>query len=344
MTRDEFREAVFARDGHKCVWCGYDPRVMGVAGRAHLDAHHIMERRLFPDGGYHPDNGATLCARASYDSCHMSAERTDISPDDLRRRIGITKPYLPPHLYADDTYDKWGNIILPNGMRLKGELFDDESVQKVLPLHLFTDRVKYPRTYHLPWSPGLTDDDRVMPDTSQLENSQIVVTLKMDGEQTTIYSDGFSHARSIDSGSHPSRDWVKALAGQVGPQLPTGWRICGENLWAKHSILYHGLPSYFLVFSIWNGLTCLSWYETEEWAHLLDLHTVQRLQGESFNTLPSLGPAVASQGQEGYVVRVADSFHYRDFRTKVGKYVRAQHVHTHGHWMREQIVRNEIAK
>lgn len=48
LTRDEFREGVFERDGHKCVVCGDDAR----------DAHHIMERRLFADGGYYMENGA----------------------------------------------------------------------------------------------------------------------------------------------------------------------------------------------------------------------------------------------------------------------------------------------
>jgi hypothetical protein len=333
LTRDQFREAVFARDGHSCVVCNQPGQ----------DAHHIMERRLFPDGGYYLANGATLCG-----DCHYRAESTELTPLRIRWDAGIDTAILPPHLYSDEEYDKWGNPYLPNGMRLRGELFDDESVQKVIApfMHEFTDRVKYPRTYHLPWSPGLTSDDRKMTDLSQLEGHDVIVTVKMDGEQTTIYSDGSCHARSIDSGSHPSRDWVKALAGRVGPQLPTGWRICGENLWAKHSIHYTDLPDYFLMFSIWNGLTCLGWDETEEWAQLLGLHTVQRLYSGQFRDDISewTQPLRKGEEQEGYVVRRADSFHYREFRYKVGKYVRAQHVHTHGHWMREQIIRNEVSK
>jgi len=346
LTRDQFREAVFARDGHKCVICGYDPRGMGAAGRAGLDAHHIMERRLWPDGGYYLDNGATLCSRQdAYPSCHLHAEQTAISPYELCQRIGVTRLLLPPHLYTDAEYDKWGNVVLPNGQRLKGELFDDESVQKVLPLSVFTDRVKYPRTYHLPWSPGLTSDDRKMSDLSQLEGHEVVITLKMDGEQTTIYPDGYCHARSLDSGDHESRHWVKRLASEVGPQIPPNWRICGENLFAKHSILYNDLPSYFLMFSIWDGLTCLSWAETEEWAKLLGLHTVQTLAYGQYVAEPwPHWQNWETQGNEGYVVRRADSFHYREFRQKVGKYVRASHVHTHGHWMREQITKNGLAE
>jgi len=332
MTREEFRLAVFARDCNTCVICG----------RPGQDAHHIMERRLFTDGGYDIDNGVTVCGQ-----CHLDAERTFITPDEIRALAHIKTVVLPPHLYSDETYDKWGNPYLPNGQRLKGELFDDESVLKALSqvLTQFTDRIKYPRTYHLQWSPGLTSDDRMLSDLSELEGHEVVVTLKMDGEQTTIYPDGSCHARSIDSGSHPSRDWVKALAGRIGPQLPQGWRICGENLWAKHSIHYTDLKSYFLMFSIWDGLKCLSWEETEEWAKLLDLHTVQLLSHEKFDPKPWQGFLLGqhlSGEHEGYVVRRAESFHYRDFRKKVGKYVRAQHVHTHGHWMKEQVVKNEV--
>ena len=36
---------------------------------------------------------------------------------------------------------------------------------------------------------------------------------------------------------------------------------------------------------------------------------------------------------EGYVVRVADSFSYKDFKQSVVKYVRANHVTTTKHWM-----------
>ena len=38
LTRDQFRNGVFARDGNRCVLCG------NIA----QDAHHILERRLWP--------------------------------------------------------------------------------------------------------------------------------------------------------------------------------------------------------------------------------------------------------------------------------------------------------
>ncbi len=167
LSRDDFRSLVFDRDGGRCVICS-EPGA---------DAHHIIERRLFPDGGYYLDNGATLCA-----ACHIRAEMTVLSCAEIREAAGITQIVLPPHLYNDAVYDKWGNILLPNGTRLRGELFYDGSVQKILGeggvLGLFTERVRYPRTYHLPWSPGLNDDDRALSDTSSFEGKRVVVTVK----------------------------------------------------------------------------------------------------------------------------------------------------------------------
>jgi hypothetical protein len=332
MTRDEFRTAVFVRDAYRCVMCND----MGQ------DAHHIIERRLFPDGGYYLDNGATLCGR-----CHLKAESTEISCSDIRYRAGIEDVILPPHLYPSEVYDKWGNPCLPNGTRLKGELFEDTSVQKVLipVLHLFTDRVKYPRTWHLPWSASVNPDDRVLSqDTiNTWQGTEVVITEKMDGECTTMYHDGI-HARSIDYEGHKSRDYVKAMHARIAHDIPVGWRVCGENLWAKHSIAYDKLPSYFMVFSVWDGLTCLSWDETEVYANLLGFPTVPVLgKGMWERNTPPFLPHLDMTKSEGYVIRPRDAFRLAQFRFKVGKYVRKDHVQTHGHWMRSAFTPNKLA-
>lgn len=333
MSRDRFREAVFARDGGRCVSCG----------EVAVDAHHILERRLWPDGGYHLDNGASVCA-----GCHLAAERTDLSCDRLRELAGIRRVLLPPHLYRDQAYDKWGNPIQPNGTRLRGELFDDPSVRKVLGgvLHLFVDAVKYPRTYHLPDSPGATDDDRVLSDLSSLLGREVVVTLKMDGENTTLYRDRL-HARSVSYESHPSRDRVRALHASLAHDIPEGWRVCGENLTAVHSIRYEDLPGHLLVFGVWDSRNvCLSWDETETWAALLGLPLVPLLWRGTFSDGTSAlvrGLLRERPGEhEGFVVRLAGEFHYSEFRRSVAKWVRRDHVRTHGHWMRSRLEFNGV--
>lgn len=327
LTRDDFRKAVFTRDNNKCVICK-------ASGQ---DAHHIIERRLWPDGGYYLDNGATVCG-----NCHLKAEQTIISCEELRQAANITHTILPPHLYKDQRYDKWGNPILTNGQRLRGELMNDSSVLRIIdPSVNFSNYVKYPRTYHLPWSPGISKDDRIISDLSELTEGNVVVTEKMDGENTTMYSDHI-HARSIDSGNHESRNRVKAIWSKIAYDIPKGWRICGENLYAKHSISYDSLEDYFLLFSIWNEQNiCLSWAETLEWAKLLNLTMVKTVFGPGkfdINYWQNLDPHLVLGVAEGYVVRRIESFHYGEFRYKVGKWVRKNHVQTHGGWTRNWTV------
>lgn len=108
-------------------------------------------------------------------------------------------------------------------------------------------RTKYPRTPHLPWSQGITPDDVKNTSVDCFMGKEVVVTEKMDGENTSLYRDGL-HARSIDSNNHPSRNWVKSFWATKMHDLPEGFRICGKNLYAQHSIPYTSLRSYFLLF------------------------------------------------------------------------------------------------
>jgi len=323
LTRDDFRNGVFKRDNNKCVVC-QNPAV---------DAHHIMERRLFPDFGYYLNNGASVC-----EECHIRCEKTIITVEYLRELIGIKKPILPPHLYEDQQYDKWGNIILPNGQRLKGELFYDENVQKILKdvLHTFTKYVKYPRTYHLPWSENMNDDDRMLDSLDGFKDKEVVVTIKKDGENSTLYND-YIHARSIDSKNHPSRNWLKNFWSSIAHEIPDGWRICGENLYAEHSIHYNDLNSYFMGFSIWNDKNiCLSWNDTLEWFQLLNICPVEEIYRGIFDQKLIKSLKIDPIKEEGYVVRIVESFSYGEFRHKVGKYVRKNHIQTVKHWMHGQ--------
>lgn len=337
LSRDDFREGVFARDGHRCVVCG-EPAV---------DAHHIVERKLWIDGGYYLDNGASVC-----EVHHLAAESTEISCDELRARCKIDRVHLPDHFCPEEIVDKWGNPILPSGQRLRGELFDDESTQKILApvLHLFTSRVKYPRTFHLPWSPGKSDDDRTTDDPdAAFGGRDVVITEKVDGECTTMYRD-YLHARSLDYASHPSRDRVRALHAQIAHEIPDGWRVCGENLYAVHSIAYDALPAHFLVFSIWDARNeCLAWDETVLWAKLLGLDVVPTLyrgpwDAAAVRALDDVSASKLGGDREGYVVRLADSFHYRAFRRSVAKYVRKAHVQTDDHWKAREVVPNRLSE
>lgn len=211
---------------------------------------------------------------------------------------------------------------------------------------LMTQYFKYPRTYHVEWSPGLQNDDKRQEDYSVLQNNPtgIVVSIKMDGENTNMYSDKI-HARSIDSKDHPSRHYVKGLWGGIKHLIPNGWRICGENMYAKHSIHYEDLESYFYVFSVWDDTnTCLDYGTTLEMCKELGLvHVPVIYEGkwdeQLLRELPNKPEMIR---HEGYVVRTYGSFHYDDFNKNVVKYVRKNHVQTDQHWMFGQVVPNKL--
>lgn len=86
LVRQVFRQKVFWRDDDKCKVCKADA----------VDAHHITDRTLMPNGGYVKENGISLCSE-----CHIKAEKFHITggaewiegmhPDDLYRLIGSSK-------------------------------------------------------------------------------------------------------------------------------------------------------------------------------------------------------------------------------------------------------------
>lgn len=322
LLRDDFRNGVFARDGHKCVFCSAPAK----------DAHHILERRLFTAphelGGYFLDNGASVC-----EIHHLACERTDIPTEDVREAAGIQRVVLPEHLYEDQVYDKWGNIVMPGGRRLRGELFFDGSVQKIIAGHLdsFTHHVKAPRTWHLPWSPGMNPDDRVLATMNAFQGQHCTMTRKMDGGNTSLYSDHI-HGRALDGRDHPQMHWVKSFWSGIAHDIPPEWRVVGENLFAQHSIRYDDLASYFLGFQVWNEQNeCLSVDESNEWFNLLGIAPVETLWEGYFDrsAIMKVQEQMNFQRDEGYVLRVSRRFAYSEYKTCVGKYVRSGHNHLH---------------
>jgi hypothetical protein len=122
LSRDEFRESVFARDAHRCVFCT-EPAV---------DAHHLIERKLFADGGYYLANGISVCS-----SHHMACERTDISVVEGGEAAGIVTIMVPAGFDPAVPVDKWGNVVHPDGSRTAGPMIGLENVQKVMGHHFF---------------------------------------------------------------------------------------------------------------------------------------------------------------------------------------------------------------
>ncbi len=83
LTRAKFRDAVFARDNHKCAIPQCDIT-------ENLDAHHITDRNEMPNGGYVKENGISLCFHHHVDAeeYHSTgAAKPGFYPDDLYKLI-----------------------------------------------------------------------------------------------------------------------------------------------------------------------------------------------------------------------------------------------------------------
>lgn len=223
-------------------------------------------------------------------------------------------------------------------------------------------KFKYGRTFHLPWTGHKTTDDKIW-DEDLLEKAfsgkEIIITEKMDGENTTVYDDGTFHARSIDGRWHPSRNRMVGIAKGLGAQLPRGYRLCGENLYAQHSIAYTKLPCYYMVFGIYDeNNMCLSWDDTEYFAKEIGATLVPRIWRGDWDHFyvnhPDMTRFIMSndwlseneyqiKGEiEGYVVRTTEGFHYDDLGSHCGKYVRFGHIQTDEHWMHQKIRPNGL--
>lgn len=344
LTRAEFRKRCLERDKNRCVICGRTDRP--------LDVHHIIERRLFEDGGYFVDNGATLCDDRT-DGCHTKAEQTLISPKTLRQACGITSPILPNDLYPDVRYTKWGDIEDDDGNRSPGPLFWDESVQRILAeanmLERYNHHVRYGRTWHLPISKHVTSDDRQLKNISHFAGREVVITIKLDGQNLSLYHDGL-HGRSLHGASHPSQSIARNI--QPSLMLDPDMRLIVENLQARHTLRYTGLAHHLYIISLWQRGTCLSWDETQLYSQVLDLPTVPLLwrdtladdEHQALNQLQEAFKEAKEQRHEGIVIRLSSEFSQADFPKSVAKAVSARfgqlRDQTHHDWKRQHLVPN----
>jgi hypothetical protein len=117
LSRDDFKKYVFARAGGKCVFCGAPA----------ADPHHILERKLFADGGFYTGNGAAVC-----NEHHWKCETTELTVETVRQAAGVRVPVLPAGFSPDTVYDKWGNVLRDDGMRTAGQLANDYGMRKGL--------------------------------------------------------------------------------------------------------------------------------------------------------------------------------------------------------------------
>ena len=202
---------------------------------------------------------------------------------------------------------------------------------------------KYPRTYHLPYSPGTTNDDKISDSVSSLIGIDIVITEKLDGSNSSITKDGVYARSHVDFSKNPWDKEVWNIFHLIKRDLDEDVFLFGENLEGVHSIEYTNLDSYFYIFGIRDNNIWIPWEKVEEYSYLLDIPTVPVLFKGVVNSEKELKQIVdklvsekseLGGEREGIVVRRADMFHNDDFAENVMKWVRKDHVTTDEHWSR----------
>ena len=210
--------------------------------------------------------------------------------------------------------------------------------------------MKYPRTYHVPFSPGATKDDKKLKDGwfEYYRGKEIVFTEKLDGENSCLCQKGV-FARS--HGAETRSPWSINLWGDNGLYwkvkglIDDDLLIFGENLYGEHSIHYEKLRDYFHVFACYNETTdkWWSWDDVKFVSKVLGVPHVPTLWrgiAESEDQIRELiiqtmnMPSAYGNTKEGVVIRLANEFDGEDFPNYVCKYVRENHVQTDEHWTR----------
>lgn len=355
QQRNQFRQTVFDRDNHTCIvpWCESDAE----------DAHHIVERSLWENGGYVPNNGASVC-----ETHHRAAEANSIPPQAFWRWADITTPPLPEGIETSHI-NKWGDEL------------------DAPPWKEHRQTIKYPSTRHLPWSHERDVDDTAHSEVEWGLDIPLVATIKMDGANSCILRDREEPIRARN-GKQADKDhfdmaksWYddKTLYWKIAQvegceedpdEVEPYLQIFGEWMYAKHSIHYGcdcetlcedvgpALEDYFQVFGVYDTRydLWLSWEETVEIADELDLTVVPPAEemyhvGEFSNVQEfwdyfyDLSQNVVSEGHEGIIVRSARPFHYGEIDARLGKYVREDHVKEgEKHWSHRALVPNFLSE
>jgi hypothetical protein len=354
--RSNFRSAVFDETNNECIvpWCETQAD----------DAHHVIERELWNDGGYIPDNGASVCNKH-----HQYAETNDIPPQAFWMWKNIQEPPLPASI---DTMhvDKWGAEFDTPPWKQHRKRIKYQSSRHLLPLY-----------WH---DPHATQDERIHKDDTGLQSVEsfldipLVFTQKLDGGNTMLIKDTENpvRARNGKTADHESYALLKELYWNEGihETLPEHLQVFGEWLYARHSIHYgcdceepceDTAPrltelldeddptddrAYFQVFGVYDMRydMWLSWPTTE-----LGFPTVPVIEVSDDTDTPrfekphaftqevfQMAQNIVDNSGEGLVVRSKFPFHYSQFPQRLGKFVRPNHVKTDEHWSKGGVVPN----
>lgn len=182
---------------------------------------------------------------------------------------------------------------------------------------------KFPRTPHL-WGSGSTRDDRVLSlaETRAFLAEPLIVEEKVDGSNLGVGFDESTGALSVQNRGHVLGRGEHAQYSPLWPflaerhdalfeALGTARILFGEWCYARHSVAYDRLPSYFLAFDLYDKSTgtFAARAALEQLAHRAGIATVPVLDysarlADTAAVAAMVGPSrVGSSRAEGVYLR-----------------------------------------
>ncbi|MCZ2110080.1 MAG: RNA ligase family protein [Dehalococcoidia bacterium] len=223
-----------------------------------------------------------------------------------------------------------------------------------------TEFFRFPRTPHLAWlGPGQPRDDKLLTpgEADDLLTHDVVVEEKVDGANVGLSLDENGVLRAQNRGSYlspghahpqfvPLFRWLAAREHRLADALFPDLMLFGEWCYAVHSVTYTQLPSWFLLFDVFDRQEQRFWStgRRDELAARLGLAIVPLLATGRFD-LPGLRSLLAesrlkSGPPEGIYVRY-ETPHYLVARAKL---VRPEFVQAIGtHWSHGELKTNTLA-
>jgi RNA ligase len=149
-----------------------------------------------------------------------------------------------------------------------------------------------------------------------------------------------------DTGAHPQFsffwEWAKVNNDKI-LLIPHGWIVYGELLWAQHHLSYDLLPSFFMVFDVWDGRRYHE--DSVDVAKKLGFQHVPLLTEEMLDPedlekyLREKSPFSSTDLREGVVVK-----NYRkQMRGKLVNPKFVKELEEDDHWMKGPLKKNKLA-
>lgn len=223
-----------------------------------------------------------------------------------------------------------------------------------------SDFFRFPHTAHIAWlSPGSPRDDKLLnpAEIKELLHGPVIVEEKLDGANLGLSLAADGQLRAQNRGQyllHPYTGqfarlpaWLTQHEANLRSVLTHDLILFGEWCAARHSLEYHALPDYFLLFDVYQRSTEQFWSTTRrnQLASAAGLTTVPCLhRGETtvhaLKDMVAHTPSLFRKGPlEGVVVR-RENDNWCEAR---GKVVRADFTQAiEEHWSRRGIHWNRI--